>query len=207
MEAPESGAQCPSCGVPIAPGYPRCPRCQASLPQAASPLSQASHTSQLVSGGTSVVHRKSTLPWGWIAAGVAAVAVIAGIAIGTGDDDAAQEESAVTVADESVDEPELAPAAAAANPTVSVDGLDDTASDRGAARDDAVIALEDSLSSQRLWSKTRAEGDVVVVVSGSCEDPAMRAAIDAQRQALASVGFETLRCVAKHGAPVFELDL
>jgi hypothetical protein len=48
------GEPCPKCGVKVAPGYPKCPRCKAVLVQ-----SNQAH--KKVAGGTSVIGR--TVPW------------------------------------------------------------------------------------------------------------------------------------------------
>lgn len=48
------GEPCPKCGVKVAPGYPKCPRCKAVL-------MQSSQSHKKSAGGTSVIGR--TVPW------------------------------------------------------------------------------------------------------------------------------------------------
>ena len=81
-----------------------------------------------------------------------------------------------------------------------------TAQDRSAA----VTILSDALSAERMWSDVAfAPGDrtSLVLRTAYCADAKLRAVIDKVRPTLTSAKLVSLRCEARHGALVFELDL
>ena len=56
----DASTSCPACGVAVAPGYPRCPKCHAALPSA--PLHLPAPARARQAGGTSAAS-DSPLPW------------------------------------------------------------------------------------------------------------------------------------------------
>jgi len=196
---------CPGCGVAVAVGYPRCPRCHTAVPQAARPK-RSSVRDDLMAGGTSVEPPESPRPWGavaWLAGGAAAiVAVVVLWALlredatppGVGRAPTAESDEAEPAAEE-VAAPE-APAEGATKPT-----------ERPAADPlaDAVIALDQALRAQRVWATVRRDGDVVVIESALCGDGAMSTVVAGA--GLREAGASLVRCVAPHGAVVWETGL
>lgn len=197
---------CPGCGVAVAVGYPKCPRCHAAVPQAPRTKRQT-FREEMLSGGTSVEPPEmpaTSSPLLPLAIGVVALgAVIAGFVLlrkspttkpaiepaGEADDDdteAQDDEPDVT------DEPGAAAEAGAA-PVAEVQ------------LDDAVDSLSEELRVQRLWATVRADGSVIEIQSSLCDDKAMTAAVDGA--GLAGSGATAVRCVAAHGGVVWERGL
>src|SRR5690606_13954467 len=67
--------------------------------------------------------------------------------------------------------------------------------------------LERALKRQRLWSTVRVIGNGIDVQSGSCEDPAMAAALDSAAPALKAAGLTEVRCLEQSGRVVTTRDL
>ena len=181
---------CPSCGVPVVPGYARCPKCHAALPQR-----PTSH----VEGGTSLESDGPRVPPAvFIAIGAAGVALILwlGLRHRGGDNQPAQTQAAVPPSQQVAQTPNLAPAA----PEVP-------RAARGPAPDVVASDLQASLRRQRLWSTVTVIGSRVDVRSGSCSDQAMRPALDAAAPQFKAAGLTTLRCVEESGGVVFTRDL
>jgi hypothetical protein len=196
---------CPSCGVDVQVGYPRCPRCHAAVPQAPRAKRQTFRESN-VAGGTSL--EPPAAPGGRTGLLILALAGVAAILLfiwlGTRDtpDRKPTEPAAGVVEDEEDDEEDE-------------EEVDD---DEGAAPDDddrpaadqmpaALRDLDEALRAAQMWSKVTREGDVVVVESALCEDKGMWAAIAPLAVQLRDAGASAVRCRAQHGAVVFEHDL
>jgi hypothetical protein len=197
---------CPSCGVAVAVGYPKCPRCHSAVPQAPRTKRQTLRE-EMLAGGTSVEPPEmpaTSSPLLPLAIGVVALgAVIAGFVLlrkepttqpaiepaGEGADDTEPEQD---------DEPEAttepgATAEAGAAPVEEVD------------LSGAVDSLSEELRVQRLWATVRADGTVIEIQSSLCDDKAMTAAVDGA--GLAGSGATAVRCVAAHGGVVWERGL
>lgn len=70
--------------------------------------------------------------------------------------------------------------------------------------------VEEGLAGRKLWSTVSADretGTIMTVSSASCADPRMKDVLTKTGEVLKTAGFVTLRCVEKHGAPVFEIKL
>lgn len=196
---------CPGCGVPVAAGYARCPRCQSLMPDAPRSVPRRHQTYASLGGGTSVASsRRGTL---LIAAGAVAALVIALIIVllvrGGGDepetaeldDDTAVEAAApdlVTAADsEPSSLPPPSPSSAEPEPSL----------------DDVVASLTSELRRQRMWATVaidRADRSIIVIQSALCEDRTLVQVVAEVKSDAARRGGTVIRCVAKHGAVVFE---
>jgi hypothetical protein len=197
---------CPSCGVAVAVGYPKCPRCHSAVPQAPRTKRQTLRE-EMLAGGTSVEPPEmpaTSSPLLPLAIGVVALgAVVAGFVLlrkepttkpaiepageVEGDDTEAQDDEPGAP-----DEPGAAIEAGAA-PVADVQ------------LDDAVDSLSEELRVQRLWATVRADGSVIEIQSSLCDDKAMTAAVDGA--GLAGTGATAVRCVAAHGGVVWERGL
>jgi hypothetical protein len=93
--------------------------------------------------------------------------------------------------------------------TVGFTGLD-TEVEAGDSKTLNLELMEKQLGERRYWSRVTADpatSTIVTVSSSSCIDPGMKDTLTKTAPQLKSLGFVTLRCVAKHGALVFELTL
>jgi hypothetical protein len=193
---------CPKCGVDVAVGYPRCPRCHAAVPQGA----RARRATPLeLGGGTSVEVARGPSRAGLILLALAGVVLIVVIVLfatgGGGSRKAAAPEEAVeeeAVEDETGDEPadEADTEEEAARPEPAADPMP------AALRD-----LDRALRAAQLWSNVRREGTVVVVESALCEDTGMWPAIAALAGDLRDAGASAVRCQGRHGGVIFERAL
>jgi hypothetical protein len=77
----------------------------------------------------------------------------------------------------------------------------------GPDRSVAVGVLGRALRAERMWATVSADGDVVVIDSSLCEDPALAAIVDASAGDLRAAELTAVRCRAPHGAVVFERGL
>jgi hypothetical protein len=201
--------------VAVVPGYVKCPRCHAVLPQM-----RRLRRGSVDPGGTSVAERRS-FPLVPVLVAVAAVAVVLVLVVGGERKKRATAGSAVGALAPAGAEAGPAPAAGPAAPTTGA-----AAPTTGAAAPVAGAApvpldipaagpspagvaaeLERALGRQRLWSSVQPSGARVDVRSGACGEPAMGPAIEAARTALRGAGLTRLRCLAQSGAVVFERDL
>lgn len=193
-------AVCPACGVAVVPGYVRCPRCHAGLPQGAG---RTRHTAA-APGGTTVARGGFPVSAVLVAVGMAA-AIILGFGLRGGGKPAAAVPPAPVgparaVAEESATRTPVAPRALPAAEPVPASTA---AQDRRAA----AAELEDTLHRLRLWGRTAITGGRIDVRSGSCGEPAMRPAIEGKRTVLRGAGLTKLRCLEQSGAVIFERDL
>ncbi|MDB4955884.1 MAG: hypothetical protein JWO36_3453 [Myxococcales bacterium] len=67
--------------------------------------------------------------------------------------------------------------------------------------------LEGTLRKQRLWSTVEVVGDHADVRSGSCNDPAMLAALATAATSFKAAGLTKLRCLEQSGHVVLARDL
>lgn len=189
---------CKGCGLGVQPGYPKCPRCHMPLPRA------QTSTSAELSGGTAVDSESSSRSL-WIGGGAVAMVVVGILVFSKGDEEATQEEP--------TEEPVAALVTPTAVPTDTLPvGIDTTVtgSDLATKRLAALQALETQLNGHRLWATvTMDDGSdsVVSVVSGACEEKAMKPTIVEQAAGLQELGISSVLCRAKHGALVFEQSL
>ena len=183
---------CPACGVPVVPGYARCPKCHKPLPQRAT-------TS--VEGGTSLVvgDKPRVPPAVFIGVGLVGVALILWLGLrhrGGGEPTTIQNATAPQRVAQVAPTENLAPAAPAA-----------TSAPKGPSPEAVANDLQSALRRQRLWSSVTVRGGSVEVRSGSCSDPAMKPAVDGAAPQFKAAGLTSLRCVEQSGAVVFTRDL
>lgn len=188
---------CPACGVAVVPGYVRCPKCHAGI-------TGRTKRSTVEPGGTTVEPKGFPLSAIAIAVGVMVVVFGVGFALRGRGRTAGQEIAAQPQVLEAV--PASPPARRVASPAAPAPAAPEVVT---AAPDPAAAAsdLEASLRKQRLWNRVEIIGSRLDVRSGSCLDPAMRAAIEGKKAVLRSAGLTRLRCVEQSGAVVFESEL
>ena len=202
---------CGSCGLPVAVGYARCPRCRAALD--APPVAggepgrvEAPRARRVSSppGGTAVA--APTMRSRWLLAGFA-VAAGAGVA------------AAVLVASGGRSAPSSSPAAAepagdtaalvvAAAPAPAAPGgpsaEEGPALPQGAA---AIAGLRRAMGKARVYAQLAPDGDRLELRSSSCEDARLSALLEEAKAPLQQSGFRRVRCLQPHGQVVFERDL
>jgi hypothetical protein len=187
---------CPRCAVPVPLGYVRCPRCHATMPDAARPRRE---TSPGAPGGTALPDGGGGFPW--LLAGVCGVAaavavvwfVVRGGAGGAG-----------------ADAPVAVPAQPRAAPTAIPDDQPPpapTVDPRPRLRTEALSQLEQALAADRLWATVSEVGDAVVIRSAFCRDPGLGARLGAFHGKLVGLGFTAVSCLEQGGEPVFSRRL
>ncbi len=197
----QTGIICAKCGVQVAPGYPKCPKCHAAMPNVVSPLAKTTGGG----GGTSAAGDEGGNTALWFAVG--AVVLLAGAVViwqarGGGSS------TSGAAAPDLPDGGEL---------VVYEDGGEDVVAfiDAGpqsdaAAYDIALDELDAVLSQRRLWSTVDVEVDadeVVRIDTNMCGEDGLLAAIDETADKLKATGFTSVRCYSKHGRLVFEKPL
>jgi hypothetical protein len=192
-------AVCPACGVPVVPGYVRCPRCHAGLP-----LGARIKRTTADPGGTAVAQRGFPILAVLAPVAIAAAIIVVFAVRGSGKQTAAAQQvpsEPTVVAAQSL--PPRVTTAPLGSP------LPEPAPSGVAAPDGraAVLRLEDTLRRARLWGRAEITGQRVDVRSGLCGDKAMRPAIESERAVLHGAGLTKLRCLEQSGAVVFESDL
>lgn len=198
--------RCKGCGLMVQSGYPKCPRCK--MPQ--EPSAQSKRAATQVQGGTVVEagSQRVTL----IAAGLLLGVVVLVLTMGNNNDkDVAPVADAADVerTDEVVATEVVRSAPTNTDQVVGFSGVEKVA-DPEVDRKAALRGVANRLGSVRLWATVLADRDsdsLVVVTSSSCAEPAMKSELTKSSALLRKVGFETLQCVEKHGALVFELGL
>jgi hypothetical protein len=193
-------AVCPSCNVPVVPGYVKCPKCHTPLP-----YGTGRRAPGVEAGGTTVEDRRFPI----VAVVVPALVVLAVVlffGLRSDDDDDGEAAADSSPQGEPAQhaqpvgqpaqatapaQPPISNVPAAPRPTPAVAGAD----------------LERALRKQRLWSTIEIAGDRIDVRSSSCSEAAMPATIDASAAALREVGLTELRCLAQSGAVVFTRKL
>lgn len=183
---------CPACGVPVVPGYARCPKCHKPLPQRAT-------TS--VEGGTSLeVDDKPRVPPAvFISVGLVGIALILWLGLrhrGGSEPTTIKNATGPQNVAQVAPTENLAPAAPVTPSTPKGPSPETVAND-----------LQTALRRQRLWSSVTVRGSAAEVRSGSCSDPAMKPAVDGAAAQFKAAGLTSLRCVEQSGAVVFARDL
>jgi len=197
---------CPSCGVEVAVGYPRCPRCHATVPQAAG-AARPSVREAMLAGGTSVEPAGGgSLRMPLVLIGLAGLAILLLVIwLATRKDEpAAAPASDEVEAVEDDDEAELEEGEAPGGAPAVERRPAPAADDRMPA---AIRELDEALRAAQLWSNVRREDDVVVVESALCEDATMWPTIAPLAAQLGDAGATAVRCQAPHGGVVFERQL
>jgi len=205
-QTPGSGIICPHCGVTVAPGYPKCPKCHAGLPHVPSPLHR---TGTMVSGGTTAATGGGSGVW-WVA--VVIVLIAGAVAVfamrGRGG-----KESAATA--------EIDGGTAVVEDEVPVDdegGAQDEGGGEVAAVMDAgqggdadmLEELNAQLAEARVWSSVDEDADdssIVRVVSAHCDDDNLRGAIGDFAARLKAAGYAKVQCYSQHGTLDYERTL
>lgn len=199
---------CPACGVPVAIGYPRCPKCHAAVPSvsAAPRARRGSVREQLLGGGTSVEPATvgtGGVPWlPWVIAAVVLIAIGGFLAFRGGDSKPAPAANVEDTEEEDED----------------VDDTDDTADDEvtaaprtapGVEPEDtipqAVQLLDDHLRGERLWAKVVREDTVLAIESKLCSQ--IDGEIGAVAADLKSLGATAVSCTSVNGELMFERGL
>ncbi|MGE0868958.1 MAG: hypothetical protein AB7P03_10355 [Kofleriaceae bacterium] len=184
---------CPACGVPIVPGYVRCPKCHVPLPTVS-----RTRTGQ-VAGGTTLEKEDTRFPIGPVILGVAlAGGIVAFFGLRSSGGGAQSPVAAPTQPTRAT-----ATAPAAAEPEPGAEAPTPRAPDPNAVANE----LDRLLDKQRLWSTVEVVGTRIDVRSGSCNDPNMANQLDVAQDALRAAGLTKLRCVEQSGVVVLERDL
>lgn len=192
-------ATCPACGVPVVPGYVRCPKCQRALPQA---------RVRTIAGGTAV-EGGGGLPILPLAGGaIVVLGIILYFVLGKSDAaKPANPDPATTTAEEPVaaDVPSDPPSN---NMPTPLPVEPDRGGDPNRIDPNAVVKdLERALKNQRLWSSVHIVDKDIEVTSGSCRDAGMLPTVAAASTALRNAGLTRVRCLENSGAVVFERGL
>ena len=198
---------CPSCGVAVAIGYPRCPKCHGVVPAPRS--KRPTFREEALAGGTTTEPERDGASGVWIIVALAVIATAGVIAYmatrgggkpapdtsgSTGDDDDTSANTPPTTDDQG---PAGGSAAAAAPAPV----------DDGEAARRALGSLDDELRGDRMWATVTRDHLEVVVASSLCGEAGMKPSIAKATAPLLAAGFTSLRCEEKNGHVVFEEPL
>ncbi len=184
-------AVCPSCGVAVVPGYVKCPKCQAPLPNTRRGQTHAS------AGGTAVGGQGVPV-LAFVVGGAVALAIVLFFALRKD-----RTPTPVAATTDPVEEPVRAPVVVAPDPVAPDPTPGSAAPDPTAA----IRAFDRALKKQRLWSKVEVRGQRVEIHSATCNDPAMASVLEAAVPSLKDAGLTRLRCMEQSGSVVFERDL
>lgn len=184
--APTLGSTpCPECGVMVAKGYVVCPKCQARMPSAKSPLARQMGKS----GGTTVMTPARTGAW----------TLVVLCAIGTGvvwwmaQRSSAEKGAPIARDDTLVGASGDGGAAAPVPDPVIADP---------AARKATLDMVEAKLADATLWSWVDiddAEQSVLELRSTHCDDEQLMLTVAEARTELDTIGVTSVRCIARHG--------
>lgn len=193
---------CPACGVAVAPGYPKCPKCHARLPHVPSPLHRVG---SVTPGGTSAAGGGASAGL-WAVAGAIvciAVAVVFIVMRGGGAGEVAADAGAGAEQETAAEQDTVAEQQTG----FAAESFDD----QGDGIDTAVLEqLNSKLAELRLWSSVEpdaADQTVVRIVSSHCEDAGLRSAVLGLSAELKDAGFVGVQCVTQHGALSFQREL
>jgi len=209
-EIHSTSVPCPACGVPVAVGYPRCPKCKAAVPMSAR-ARRGSVREQLLSGGTSVEPEPSSVgkPWlPWVLVALVVVAIGAFLALRSGGDDDAAVAPGAKVEDEEAAEGDDDADEATTDDDVVTAPRGSAAPVVEPAADpmpDAVVSLDEALRGQRLWAKVTNRGTTLLIESSLC--PQIEGQIDALAGVARGLGARAVECHAEHGQLMFERPL
>ena len=200
---------CPGCGVALAVGYPKCPRCHASVPQGPRSKRQTVRE-EMIAGGTSL-EPPAAAPrsWPWL---LAAALVIGGLVVWVASRRdqrarAAPTDSNAVTDDNERDDETAASAAEDDEDVAAATGQAAAAAPGPADLGPAIRELDGALRGERLWAKVTADGDVVVIESALCGDSAIALVVDELGAGLRAAGARSVRCQEPHGAVVFDRGL
>lgn len=195
-------ATCPSCGLAVSPGYPKCPKCHAAMPSA--PSLGADSRSRKVQGGTAVSSGPGPYLWIAIAGVVVVAAVVVYLARGSDDRGTAAPAPAPAVGPG----PAARPASTAPDPfpRTAPDPATTARVDLGAARTRAAAAVGAALESARLWGTVEIVGEQLHIHSAYCTSIG-DAHLDAARSAAGAPLFEAVSCFERHGPMAWERPL
>jgi hypothetical protein len=207
MSDPAHQSDCPSCGIAVAAGYLRCPKCHTEMPGGTAPSFDGS--AERVAGGTSVTTGDSSRIWIAAAIGLMAVAVVVFLVARGGDDKAAAPADSGGQAAPAPSPKRSAQRPAPTPSPVTAPETDDEVVVPPAQRVAGVAnMLRDRLDGARLWSTVDLEGtDGLSIHSGYCSDEQMPGLIDALADDLRGAGLVRVTCYERHGAKVFAREL
>jgi len=207
---PSHSVPCPACGVPVARGYLRCPKCKANVPQAPR-ARRGSVREELLAGGTSVESPSNVGAWlPWVLVALLIVGVGAFVAFRSGG-------KASKPGPAKVEEPDDDTDTDVEDDDEASDDDDDVASpgratgprDRTRPADpmrEAADALDEDLRDARLWAKvTHDDSAVLRVESSLCPQIEENLAELAARAR--ALGARQVECHAQHGQVMFERGL
>jgi len=197
---PLSTRLCAGCGVAVASGYIKCPRCHTELPlpRARRPLTEGGGTA--MSGGGN----RTVMLIG--AAALALVVVVVWVFASGGSSAAVVPDAAV---DDDVGDPEpdqVRPTPDREPPPPDRQPVDPTPPTPSVGRAE-LRDLGLALRGERLWATVTASGTTVEIGSSFCDDTGLVAIVDAHDSALRAARFTSVRCRAPHGGIVFEHGL
>lgn len=202
-EAPGTvGSTCPACGLAVATGYLKCPKCHAALPNA--PTHGGDARAKQVQGGTSV--QSGGNGWVYAVGGAAVVAAVLVFVLSRGGDDGQTRVVGAKAAPADVDQapPITAAAPDPAGPAVAAGGAPTPRVDE---RVNAARLLMSRLESARMWSTVEVTGDGLAIKSAYCDEPEVAATLDAVAADLVEAGVATVTCYERHGPKVFDRAL
>ncbi len=199
--------RCRGCGLMVQPGYSRCPRCK--MPQQGPGSMDAA--GRKTQGGTVVESGSNRVTL--IALGLLLTVVVAVVLVGraASSEETDSTRSGTGDAGDLTTDPDLDTSTPPSDDDTSVGFTDDdedpvTTSDKELALE----SIQRELGARRYWSTVTADPEtqtIITVSSSSCTDPDMKSLLTNTGPQLLAVGFVTLRCAAKHGGLVFELEL
>lgn len=187
-------ATCPACGVPVVPGYVKCPKCHAGLP------GQRAHTK--AAGGTVAADRSFPIAAVAVPGAIILVLILVIAFRGGGDTDKPEATGSAPM-----ETTPTQPGQPQPTPSVVTNEPEARPVPTGPDPRAAIAELDRTLRRQRFWSTIEHSGANVDVRSSSCEDIGMRQTIDGAASSLRQAGLTRLRCLAQSGAVVFERDL
>jgi hypothetical protein len=214
MEEGIGAATCPSCGLAVSPGYPKCPKCHAAMPTAAS-FAPASSDARNVQGGTAVGGGVGSLVWIAVAGVVAVVAVVVYVASGSSKDEAPAPAPTMGPVDPTIDptiDPTMKPAIDPARPDLDPfagTGPDPAAvakADRARARSRAAERIGAALDSARMWGTIEVQGEELHIHSAYCPQITDER-LEAGRDDSGAPLFAAVSCFERHGPLVWERPL
>lgn len=201
MVGPMAARSCRSCGVSVALGYARCPRCRTPLELEGVDGAELSRARRIsgAPGGTSMAPAPSSSRW--LVAGAAAsiaVGALAAFLLVRRPPAAAPPPASEQGALEAPGEPE---------PSAIVAPAEATPVAAPPASSEALGGLRSMLGKARLFAQLASAGDRLELRSASCDDSQLPVLLAEAREALWQAGIRHVRCLEPHGQVVFERDL
>ena len=197
MPAANGRPTCPSCGIAVMPGYPRCPKCHAALPA-------SGRMNRIADGGggtsAAVVVDEPARRWPWYVAGVLVLAgAVAVVIIGSGGKKPAAELPDDPVTPEDVVEPQPGSAAPDEGPPAVLPRTPDASpvADR----------LATTMAGLRLYATVEPIGDTIEIRTAYCADARVAGLLADVTADLRTAGITTVTCRALHGAEAWTRPL